>query len=62
MTLKATKLQTKNSSCAMVGSAPKGSFLSSGLLDEANFEKATPVLCWGNVAATNFTVGNASMA
>lgn len=46
----------------MVGSAPKGSFLSSGLLDEANFEKATPVLCWGNVAATNFTVGNASMA
>lgn len=46
----------------MVGSAPKDSFLSSGLLDQVNFEKTSPVLCWGNVAATNFTVGNASMA
>lgn len=48
-------------SCVMVGSAPKGSFLHSGLYGEAGFERVSPVLCWGNVAATNFTVDSASM-
>ena len=61
VTLKSKELQTNNSGCVMVESTPKGSFLSSGLHDETGFERVSPVLCWGNVAATNFTVDSVSM-
>jgi len=61
VTLKATKLQASNCRCVVLGSAPKGYLLNSGPYDEAGFERLSPVLCWGNVAAMNFTVDSVSM-